>query len=355
MHPILKPLLSFALSIGVVAACDRGPTGLAPREVDALLAASGLGTPGSKSVNTVLPVLFRESIAAVRSAQGRPGVEALLADWRELQEELKADAPTAGRAAIETKLAQIHAEELRVVHSVLGNTAVTRLVTETNAGLAAAGLTIDAARNAGHDVSRAQTIAQQVREKLAATTNALSVTAMPEALDRAAEAAGMLASLRHHLVELQRIEGLESLFPRAMAKVKAERGPAAAAAMTAKLEMLNARTRAALRFGNREASHETLELARAEQVRIVKQVLGDGAAQRLVTQAGYRAEEIAASLKALDGSGRDVVKQQRMLREAIDLQQRAKTALQKGDGATALDLGSHAAGLLNTLQHLTWY
>jgi len=355
MRFILKTVLIAALTSSAMVACDRGPTGLSPSDIDALLSASGLAAADSKTAGSVLPILFRESVAAVEKFEGRSGVESLLSDWRKLQEDLKAEAATADRSTIEARLAQIHAEELRVVRSVLGNNGILRLVSETNAGMAAAGISIDAARTSGSDVSRALALAEQVRQKLAATNRAMVAKSSTQALDHAAQAAGTLLMLKHHLVELQRVAGIETLYPRAVEKVREERGAAAAAALTSTLEILNTRSRAALRSGDRSGAHENLTLARAEQIRIVQQVFGDEAAVKLVAQIGIRADEIGAHLKVLDTSGRDVVKQQRMLREALNLKLRAADALAAGDAATALDLGSHAAGLLNALQHLTWY
>jgi len=41
-----------------------------------------------------------------------------------------------------------------------------------------------------------------------------------------------------------------------------------------------------------------------------------------------------------------------MLNEAASLNARARTSYSSGNHATALDLASHAAGLVNALQHL---
>jgi len=355
MRSILKPVLIAAFTGSVLVACDRGPTGLSPSDVDALLSASGIAAADSKTSGTVLPILLRESIVAVEKVEGRAGVESLLGDWRKLQEDLKSEAATGDRSTIEARLAQIHAEELRIVRSVLGNNGILRLVNNTNAGMAAVGLSVDAARAAGRDVSRALALSEQVRLKLAATNRALVAKSATQALDHAAEAAGTLVTLKHHLLELQRVEGIETLYPRAIDKVREARGPSVVATLTTNIDIFNKRSRAALRSGDKAAAQENLTLMRAEQIRIVRQVFGDEAAVKLVAQVGIRADEVAANLKVLDSEGRDVAKQQRMLREALNLRQRATDALAAGDAATALDLGSHAAGLLNTLQHLTWY
>ena len=347
-----KAIAAFAVSAGLAVGCDRTPTDLA--EIEALLAAAGRTSSDARSFDSVLPALLRQAIAAVDKAKGKDGVEDLLSNWRDLQEQLKAEAPGAGRSAIEAKLAEIHAEELRIVHRVLGNNATTRLVSETDAGLAGAELSISAAAGAGRDVTRARAIARQIRQKLAASHTAMSNKSEREALQHAAEAAGMLNTMRHHLLELQRIAGLETLYPRAIEQVTRERGAAAADAMVAKFSALNTRTRVALRSGDRQRAQDGLVQMRAEQIRVVREVLGSHAAHRLVSDVDARSQEIAAALTAFDNAGRDVIKYQRMLRTAVDLGKRASTALDNGDYASALDLGSHAAGLLNTLQHLTW-
>ena len=83
-------------------------------------------------------------------------------------------------------------------------------------------------------------------------------------------------------------------------------------------------------------------------------VAGPRAVRRLVEQVAARSDALRTAITALETNGYDVVRYRRMLNEAADLAQRAGTSADTGDNATALDLGSHAAGMLNALQHLTW-
>jgi hypothetical protein len=123
--------------------------------------------------------------------------------------------------------------------------------------------------------------------------------------------------------------------------------------MTARVDALDAAARVALRSANRGTAQAKLAAVRAEQIQVVLRVLGAQTATTLVDRVAARAAQTRAVLAELDKNGRDVARYQRMLREANDLNVRAATAITKGDPATALDLGSHAAGLLNALQHLT--
>ncbi|MGQ0815972.1 MAG: hypothetical protein ACT4O1_16195 [Gemmatimonadota bacterium] len=345
----------FALALGasLAPACDRAPTGPALDDVAALLSISNPAVSNSRIFDSTLPALFRESVARVEKIQGRPGVDALLGDWRRLQEELKAEAVSASRPAIQAKLAAIHNEELRVVERVLGARAVTRVISEANIGLAEARALIAVAAS-GEDMSAANSVADRVAARLATARQAISVSAAREALDEASQAASLLAGLRYYLIESRRVGGLETLLPQAIAKLSAEPRDASAGELLARIESLNDRTRATLRAGDRAASHQLLADARAEQIRIVLRVLGNASAQQLVEKVDERAGEAAAGVAAAKAAGRDVAKLERMLHEAQDMNARAQTALAKGDAETALDLGSHAAGLLNAVQHQTW-
>lgn len=341
-------LLVFLGVAAMAAGCDRTPTDAA--DIAAMLVAADPALANSRALNSTLPALFRESIAKVESANGRRAVDLMLQDWRALQDELKTEAPTASRAAVQAKLDAIHQEELRIVERALGKRVITRLIGDGNVGVAEARAHIIAAEAAGVDLSAARSVADQVEAKLGAARIALQNANSRAALDAATAASTTLAGLRYYLVEGRRIAGLESLLPKAMARLEA----GGDRATMEKLATLKAQTNAALRTGDRSAAHERLAELRAEHIRLVLRELGTDATSQLVQDVTERAAEVHASLLSLKERGRDVAKLQRMAREAVDLNTRARAALKKGDAATALDLGSHAAGLLNAVQHLTW-
>lgn len=347
----LLPVLG--LTVALAAACDRAPTGPEIDDVAALLSISNpSATANSRIFNNTLPALFRESISRVEAQQGRQAVELLLADWRDHQEKLKTEAPGASRAAVQARLAAIHDEEIRVVQRVLGGHAVTRMISEANVALNDAKAQIAAAAANGKDMESARSVAANAAARVKDARLALTVSDSHEALEQASQAATLVAGLRYYLIETRRVHGLESLFPQAVARLNAQ-GMVDDPALR-DLEKLNARIRSALKTSNRRDAHTLLGEARSAQIAIVLRALGTGTVTRLIEMVDERAIEVVTYVDAVKTSGRDAIKLERMLHEAQDMSARAHAALEKGDAATALDLGSHAAGLLNAVQHLTW-
>lgn len=342
-----RHLLTFCC-LFLPAACDRAPTEPRLREIADVVAAAD-----NTSSRTTLPALLSQVAARVELEEGDIGVQTAFAEWKKLQNQLKAEAVASDRAAIQAKLAAIHAEELRIVLRELGSSVVTSVISETNVGATEAATAITAAQANGADVGRALIITQQIRRTTSQATQALMAQEYTRALDLATQAASLLNSLNYFLVELRRIDGIETLYPRAIASITEAQGTAAADAIAAQVTALDAEARAALRASDRPGAQLKLNEVRAAQIRVVLAVLGPETARTLVTQVDTRIAKARVLLGELEQSGREVVKPQRMLREANDLNVRAATALAKGDHATALDLGSHAAGLLNALQHLT--
>lgn len=331
-------ILAFLGAAALAAACDRTPTGV--DDVGALISSS----------RSTLPALFRESIAKADRTDGPRAVDHLLAEWRSLQEELKAAAPNASRGAIQAKLAAIHNEELEIVEKVLGPRVVTRLIGDNNVGLAEARAHIMGAEASGVDMAAARSVADEVEKKMTIARRALAAARTRDALDAGTGAAATLAGLRYFLIEGRRIAGLETLLPIVAEKLKAANDEATLAA----LQTLRTQTTEALRSDDRAASQLRLAELRRQNIKVVLRVLGNDVAARIVDDVDARAKEVRATVAELKTNGRDVLKLERMTREAVDLNSRARAALRKGDAETALDLGSHAAGLLNAVQHLTW-
>ena len=346
-----RSLLSIlGLSAVLTAGCDRAPTAPELDDVAALLSISNpTAAANSRILNNTLPALFREAVAKVEERHGRTGVEVLLADWRDHQQKLKKEAPTASRAAVQARLAAIHNEELRIVERVLGHRAVDRVIGEAAKTLADARTQLAAIEAAGEDMSAAKSVAENAGRKLEAARATAAAGDTRQALDMAAGSATLVAGLRYYLVEARRIDGIEVLFPMAAARL----GDSREAAIN-RIETLNTQVRAAIQAGNRSGANALLARARAAQIEVVLQTLGTGAATNLLRQVEMRAAELTAAIAATQGA-RHSVKVERMLHEAKDMNARARVALKNGDAATALDLASHAAGLLNALQHLTWH
>jgi hypothetical protein len=165
----------------------------------------------------------------------------------------------------------------------------------------------------------------------------------------------LLSGVEYYLVESQRINGVEGLFPMAVAKLNADSNASPAAQQAVKdAQSADALARTSLRSGDRSAAHTRLAQARAQQINVVLQAFGSEAVTHLISQLDARVTIMRTTLDSIEKSGTDAIRFERMLREATDLAARARDAAKKGDSATALDLGSHAAGMLNALQHLTW-
>ena len=349
-RPVLPLVLLGAL---LATACERAPTGPEMDDLANLLSTARPAAATSRIYSSTLPSLFRESVARLEQQQGQTGAAALLADWRELKHELESDAVSSSRAAVQARVEAIHEEELRIVERVLGSRALTKVIGDASVGLAEAEAAIVAAEVNGEDVAAARSVLAEANTHMKAARNAVSLNENRHALDEASKAAALLAGLHYFLVESRRIPGLETMVPKAIEKLKAGDGGAADPALVG-LEQLNGRARAALRSGDRSDAHALLAELRTQQVALVVRALGAPSVETLTSRVEARAKEVEVTVATLKSTGRDVLKLERMLRESVDMNVRAQTAFKAGDAATALDLASHAAGLLNAVQHLTW-
>jgi hypothetical protein len=341
-------LLLFTL---VLSGCDRTPTDPSLDTSDALLVEPAIRTSVYAQSSTSLSQLFRKAAIKVLLDHGRDGQRRVLASWRGLNEQADVALKTGDRHTAESRIAALRAEEITIVLRVLGDRVAERTARTVGASLAQAQVRLSAAEGKGSNVGRARLQAERVDALLFQAGAAVRAGDEARALDLATEASDALDGVVHFLISLDRIAGVETLFPEVVASVRRERGGVAARALTAKLEQLNVETGLALRRGNRDRSREYLELARREQIRIVLDALGASAVHRLTEQVDAAAiatrKEIAARSEPLT-TDRIV----RMLNEAADLNKRARRAAGTGDFATALDLASHAAGLLNAAQHV---
>lgn len=318
-------------------ACERAATG--PSIPDEYL--SSRKQPGS--ANT-LPVLFGDALLRIQRLQGLDHLEGVLGRWSALQAEVQAAHAQGDRKTAQAKLHALHAEELRIVVETFGSAVVTRAITETSVALGMVQARLGAARASSVEVNSAEASALQVNGMLA-RARVLLMTDPAGALAVTTQAAKLLAGIDNDLVEIHRIRAVEQLFPVAARQLA-----------STELELhgkLLAEAQAALRKGDRRIANERLAAVRSEEIRLVVHTFGPAAATRLINELGVVISELKLRVDALHAAGHDVTRFERMLGTATDLHNHASIAEQKGDAATALDLGSHAAGLLNSLQHLT--
>jgi hypothetical protein len=343
-------LILALLGIGA-AACDRTPTDPArDPELDASLTAAEQ-SPVYAAAQTSLSHLFRSAVTKIGHDWGRSVLQRDLVDWRRLNEEARAALTVGDRQTAQARIEAVRAEQIRIVVRVLGRGTVHRVVQDVGVALARVRLELGNAEASGKEVRRAHAMTAQVTELLTRANTALAAGDQAAALDQVTQASDLLDGVAHFLIALQRIPALETLFADAVAKVGRQQSKAAVGTMLATLDALNADARAALRRGERERAQQNLEAARKEQIRILLGLLDTSALPTLIKQVDVGIAATKTRVTWLPDA-RLNERASRMLGEAASLNARARVALNQRDAATALDLASHAAGLVNALQHL---
>ena len=341
-------LTAIVLALGVwLMGCDRMPSdpGLDP-ELDAALAAAEAAA-GTSAPHT-LPDLLRQAITTTHEELGRDAARDVTRTWLRLSDEARSAVRSADRQSAYARLNEVHQEELRIVLHVFGNDVVGRTISAIEAGVAAARADLAEASRAGKDVARSANLVSDITADLAEARAAEARGEAERALDRATAAAVTLGAVRSFIGWLNRVEGLEALFPEAITRLEQGAGREAERVRSA-IDLLTWRMQTALNSGDHVAARRASEDIRRQQIAIVLRVFGSGRVHRLTTDVGAAVAASRRRLDELEKSGRDVARHRRMLREAESLHERAVAALAGGDEATALDLASHAAGLVNTL------
>jgi hypothetical protein len=291
-----------------------------------------------------LPALLGDALLAAQRDHGNKRVAALLTDWEARQAEVRALHDAGDRAAVQRKLQALKNEEIRIVLNVFGPEIVPRVIRESYRNLANANVRIHQSARDDAEHVQAQATAQQIHSMLERAST-LSESDPERALAVATQAAEQLAAIDDLIINLQRVRGIETLFPLAAQKLSAED-----LARHSHLQRVSA---LALSSNDRTDSNEKLAALRAEEIRIVLATLGNEASVQLLQEAETALRDARVKLDLMKQSGQDVLRLQRMYKSATDFYNHARTAEQAGDHVTALDHGSHAAGLLNSLRHLT--
>jgi hypothetical protein len=344
-------LVVIALLLAVVSAgCDTTPGDPldARGDLAALLEESAAG-PGQPAPFT-LPGLLHSAVHKVHTEQGTSAARALVSELRRLQEEARIAVAAGDRDRAAAHLAAVHEEQLRIVLRVFGPGVVDRVIAGVSLEAARLGRAVDEAEAAGRDMHRARASLATIQALLDDAAAAAASGHAAAALDAATRAARYAGEVRHAVAQARRIPGLEELFDVAVARLRSEVGPDAARAALADYNALRRAADEAVRAGDRQRAHRALEKVRAEQIRFVLEVLGPDAVRRLLDAVARGADEVDAELAAARLAGRDVSRLARMATSARDMLIRAQTQFDDGDPASALDLASHAAGLLNAVR-----
>ena len=342
--------LALALLLVVASACDRTPTDPPLQRSNSLLdpvVRASVYAPSS----TALPELFRKATTKVLIDRGREAQRRLLRNWRSLNDQAEAALRSGDRHLAADGIAAVRSEEIRTVLRVLGSDVAQRTVRTVGATLDDTRRRLNAADAKGKPTTRARVQVTHVDALLIQAGQALNAGNTELALDLATKASDDLDTVIHFLISLDRVAGVETMFTDVVSTITRERGGSAARALTAQLEQFNVETNNALQRGNRDRTRQYLELARREQIRIVLDAQGPSVVTRLMQQVDAAA---AAARDRLAERSEPLTTERvgRMLSQAADLNRRAGRAADGGDFAQALDLASHAAGLVNAAQHL---
>jgi hypothetical protein len=325
----------------VVAGCDSAPSDPLDSRTDlsALLADGRAAAPGLS-----LPGLVYSAVHRVYSEQGASAARALLTDLRRLEQEGRAVSNGAGRGEAAAHSQALHAEEVRIVLRVYGDAIVARVIEAVREDALRWTVRVSAEEHAGRAVSEARELLARLDVQLAAAVTAQERGDAASALDAATRAAATGEELRAVLEYASRIDGLDDLFERATQRLRSAQGAGGALARHAEL---HSAAEDAVRLGSGERAHAALKAARDEQIRVVLAVLGPSSVERLLGEASAGLTELETMLQGARAAGRDVARLQRMAATSRDLLHRATAARQAGDAEVALDLATHAAGLVN--------
>ncbi len=329
-----RPFFFALFLLALAAGCERATD---PSVVEAERAFAVRGAPNT------LPVLFEEALRAAQRRDGPAALERALNVWQARQAEVQAAHTAGDPAAVQAKLAVMRSEEIRFVLDVMGPAVVTRVLSETNIALANARFRLLEAAKQGADIRAAEVSAEEINQLVSRAT-ALAARDPARSLEVATEAARLLAGIDDAIIELRRLRGVETLFPEIAGQLKPEE--------LRTHVRLQTDAHAALRSGDRSRASQTLAAVRSEEIRLVLKATSNRASGQLLKQVEGSLGELRWHLQAFKASGADAVRRERMLATANDLTDQAKTAEARGEHAKALDLASHAAGLLNSLRHL---
>jgi hypothetical protein len=328
-----------------LAACDAVPSDPFDARHDLAVLLDG-SAAAAQPAHHSLQGLLHAAVHRVYSEQGPVAARALVSDLRRLQDDARRAMLAGDREAGSIRMQAVHAEEVAIVLHVFGSPIVRRVVDGVARDAARVARGVAEAADAGRDMARAGELLAEVDSLLALAVAAARRGDDAAALDAATRAAATADAVHQQLAEARRIAGLAELFDLASSRLRAEDGDAANAALRA-FDTARRAAADAARSGDRQRAGTATEAMRAAQIRVVIDVLGSDAAQRLVEAVAHGIAETHEELAAARSTGRDVSRLDRMVATARDMNVRARNALVAGDAVTALDLASHAAGLVN--------
>jgi hypothetical protein len=143
-----------------------------------------------------------------------------------------------------------------------------------------------------------------------------------------------------------RLPVLEGLFSMAVARIEARQGASASAQMRDRQRALASEAWLTVDQGDVDGGGERLSAARRYMAVCAVEELGQAVVTAYVAVVGLAIERASVMVANPDA---DVDRPRRMAESARDIHADARDALLRADFAAAIDVASHAAGLLNTL------
>jgi hypothetical protein len=339
-------VLAALLALG---ACDAAPVDpLDPRaDLASLLSSDDAALAGT--ANLAMPGLLHAAVRKVYTEQGIAAARELVDELRRLNEQAQAAAADGDATAGTDELHRLHEEEIRIVLQVFGDALAGRVLDAVRADAALLESTVTGLESGGRSLPGARASLARIRGLLHQGAASARQGEAASALGAAGRAASELEGIRRALAEASRLPTVAVLYEDALARLRASDAYMAQRTLE-KHGALERVARDAVQAGDRDRAHAALESVRRNQLQFVLSVLGPAAAERVVADVEQARRTAETDVARAGSIGRDVYRLDRMLEAARDLHSRAARALAQGDATTALDLGCHAANLVNAVR-----
>lgn len=333
-------------AVVLATACDRTPVDPMGGGVDAATALFGAEAARHAASPLSLPSLVQAAVLRVYTEHGADAARAMVTDLRRLQERAREGTAANDRETAFAHRRALHDEQLAIVLRVFGDDVGRRITDAVRTDAAAITDRVSTADTEPPAAVRAQDLLARITELLTDAETAAANGAARASLDAATQAAAHLEAVRAEIVESMHVPVLDELFEMAIAQAGRTVGSDAVQQIS-EYRRLQQAAQQAVRTGSREQAHTALAAARAGQIEVVLSVLGDDEARRLLSVTAAAHTALAGEVNAARAGGHDVVRVERMVAAAGDMLDRASALLRAGDAAAAIDLGSHAASLVN--------
>jgi hypothetical protein len=286
---------------------------------------------GSTGSTVSLRDLFGAALVRIRRAEGEDSATAITSRWRAIT--------TGADSARTARLLEVQTA-LRAFGPRIADHAIAAVRAEQKAA-------VDLTQrflSSGNGAAVRSSVSNAERDLLRA--EALRRTSPSESLLAVALAAEQLDGARRAALRADRLPVLDELFENAVQSTRSAHGPAAADLLLDGQRRLSGDV---IDDDDRSEVHRRLQHVRDYQSRAYVESAGQTAVGDYITRLESIRQETEALLKRLPDNT-EAARARRMHATVADMSIRARSALQKGEAVLAIDLATHAAGLLNTLR-----